>query len=507
MSKVTLKLSEITVLPQPRRQFRDIPALADDIREHGLLQPPTITPSKRLLMGERRFRACKLLGLESIEFNVYEKELTDDEILEIQVAENVARDDLTWQERALALLDIWNLKQHRGALEGWSWGVRQAAEMFKMSIGTVSYVLIVAKRLQQELTIEDESKRRYWQFDSPADAYRNGILAEEEDKWNKISAQQAQQNVNIGVISKEELNKNGTFQVEIDTSMWKELPQDGVIASEEAKLRYEANPFNTQPFEEYIKEKQAEHSTRSNTLYLSRRIIHTDSITYMNETPNFFDHIITDIPFGIDTNMLDQSLTSVSGIDRTADAHEVEENRQLHERFFKAAYKTTKDKAYVITFCDIMEFRRMVDLAEEAGFSCQRWPIIAPKTIAMNSSAHCNSTKNYEAVLICHKPGGTFINKLSSSLLPPASTKESKLNTGHVFAKPPEWVEILVNTISMEGQRILEPFAGGGSIVIKMLQMKREVFAVEKYEHQYNALLENVKREYFSKLNPNFIYK
>lgn len=510
-----LPLNEIVVLPQPRRIFRDIELLADDIRLHGLLQPPTITPSKRLLMGERRYRACKLLGMESIDVLVCEKEMTDDEVLEVQVAENVARDDLSWQERALAMLEIHTKKSLRGALEGWTWGQRETCKLFKMELGTVNYILRVAYKLKLEEALPDED-RKYWNFTSANEAYRMGLLAEEEDRLQAILAKETQQNINREqgtlLTSYQEVNQpttpgNGT------SIAGQDIPQGSTVVSADAfafeRERYNSNPLNTIPFDDYWAERQASIRQSANIIYLSSRILCCDSITYMNDpnNENFFDHIITDIPFGIDVAMLDQQTTGITGIERTASAHEVEENLELHKRFFTAAFKCTKDKSYVVTFCDIMEFRTMVDLAEEAGFSAQRWPLIWPKTIAMNSAAHCNSTKNYEIALICHKPGATFINKMSSSFLPSASTADAKKLTGHVFAKPFEVTRAIVEAITMPGQRILEPFAGGGSMVIEMLRAGREVCAVEKAEHQYNALLENVKREYYAKLNPNFIFK
>lgn len=507
MSKIHLKLSEITILPQPRKVFRDISALADDIREHGLLQSPTITPSKRLLMGERRFRACKLLGLESIDFNVHEKELSDDEILEIQVAENVARDDLSWQERALSMLDIYTLKRARGALEGWSWGQREASALFKIQLGTVNYVLRVAARLKAELELSEE-KRKYCKFDSAADAYRNGLLAEEEDRLLAELAKREQSSVNTAVdLSQPHVPSSNPAEIATIITTWCDLESSSNFDKDEARLRYESNPLNTIPYDDYLTERNKSIENQNNTIYLSSRIIHADSIDYMNSHEAMFDHILTDIPYAIEMDNLEQSDGSITGVERTTEAHSVQENLSLHERFFPAAFKCTKEKSYVITFCDMMEFRRMVDLAEAAGFTCQRWPLIWPKTIAMNSSAHCNTTKNYEIALICHKPGATFVNKLNTSFLPIVSSAEAKKLTGHVFAKPFEVTRILCETISHPGQRILEPFAGGGSMVLEMLRLKREVFAVEKFEHQYNALLENVKREYYLKLNKNYIFK
>ena len=69
--KKTLRLSEIEPnRDQPRKVFTDeaITALAESIREHGILQPilvrPLSTGGYQIVAGERRWRAARMLGLD-----------------------------------------------------------------------------------------------------------------------------------------------------------------------------------------------------------------------------------------------------------------------------------------------------------------------------------------------------------------------------------------------------------------------------------------------------------
>src|SRR5437764_10761198 len=73
--------------------------LADNIRQHGVLQPILLRPLPKgaadtyeLVAGARRYRASKLAGRESIPATV--RELTDAQALELQVIENVQRVDV-----------------------------------------------------------------------------------------------------------------------------------------------------------------------------------------------------------------------------------------------------------------------------------------------------------------------------------------------------------------------------------------------------------------------------
>jgi len=89
--------------PRVRTWDKDkLQELADSIRSHGLLQPVLVRPgsngSYHLVCGARRLRAAKIAGLERIQATI--RGLTDKEVLEIQVIENLQRQDLHFLEEA-----------------------------------------------------------------------------------------------------------------------------------------------------------------------------------------------------------------------------------------------------------------------------------------------------------------------------------------------------------------------------------------------------------------------
>ena len=95
---------------QPRQSFDEaaLVALADSLRERGLLQPVLVRPrpggTYELIAGERRWRAAQLAGLDTIPAVV--RDHADRESLELALIENMAREDLNPVEaaRACALL-------------------------------------------------------------------------------------------------------------------------------------------------------------------------------------------------------------------------------------------------------------------------------------------------------------------------------------------------------------------------------------------------------------------
>nr|WP_293301576.1 ParB/RepB/Spo0J family partition protein [Allomuricauda sp.] len=104
---VELDIESIEVNPfQPRSNFNDeaLEELASSIRELGIIQPITVRKLDfnkfQLVSGERRFRASKLVGLETIP--AYIRIANDQESLEMALVENIQRQDLDPIEIALS---------------------------------------------------------------------------------------------------------------------------------------------------------------------------------------------------------------------------------------------------------------------------------------------------------------------------------------------------------------------------------------------------------------------
>lgn len=102
---------------QPRKTFDEdaLLELSESIKQFGVLQPLLVTDKKdyyEIIAGERRWRAAKMAGLKKVPVII--KDLTDQEIVEISLIENIQREDLNPIEEAIAykrLLNEFNLKQ------------------------------------------------------------------------------------------------------------------------------------------------------------------------------------------------------------------------------------------------------------------------------------------------------------------------------------------------------------------------------------------------------------
>ncbi|MBR1641950.1 MAG: ParB/RepB/Spo0J family partition protein [Butyrivibrio sp.] len=117
-----LKITEVEPnKDQPRKTFNedDLLELADSIKQHGIITPLLVTKKNGMYMivaGERRWRAARKAGLKEVPAVV--KDLTDEEIAEIAIIENLQRVGINPIEEAFAfkqLIDNHNYTQDQVA--------------------------------------------------------------------------------------------------------------------------------------------------------------------------------------------------------------------------------------------------------------------------------------------------------------------------------------------------------------------------------------------------------
>lgn len=101
-----IELQKLVVNPfQPRKKFDDeaIEELAQSIVEHGIIQPIVVRKKGKkfeIVVGERRFRAAKIANLQEIPAIV--RDMTEEQMMEVAILENLQREDLTPIEEAEA---------------------------------------------------------------------------------------------------------------------------------------------------------------------------------------------------------------------------------------------------------------------------------------------------------------------------------------------------------------------------------------------------------------------
>ncbi|MNE39375.1 Chromosome-partitioning protein Spo0J [compost metagenome] len=121
---VEIPLGQLRANPyQPRKDFNEeaIQELAESIRQHGVIQPiivRSVLKGYEIIAGERRFRASQYCGKSTIPAVV--RSLSDQQVMEIALIENLQRENLNAMEIAVAyqgLMDQFSLTQEELSLK------------------------------------------------------------------------------------------------------------------------------------------------------------------------------------------------------------------------------------------------------------------------------------------------------------------------------------------------------------------------------------------------------
>lgn len=100
-----VRIDSIIIGDRRREDMGDVQGLADSIAKYGLLHPVVMDDQNRLVAGGRRLAACKLLGWEEIEAR-HIGELTEKQLREIELEENLRRKDLTEIEKSRNMVKL-----------------------------------------------------------------------------------------------------------------------------------------------------------------------------------------------------------------------------------------------------------------------------------------------------------------------------------------------------------------------------------------------------------------
>ncbi len=165
-----LQLDRIVPNPdQPRKDLGNgakIDELARSIQQEGLIQPIIVRKKMNnyeIVVGERRWRACKMVGLDKIPAIV--RDVNDHHILLQSLIENLHRKDLASTEREDAVYELWtsgNYKTQKGLADGLSYSkstVNEIIEAKEYRDRSGSAAELSTKLISQTKAIDDDDLR------------------------------------------------------------------------------------------------------------------------------------------------------------------------------------------------------------------------------------------------------------------------------------------------------------------------------------------------------------
>lgn len=485
-----------------RRDYGDLTGLKDSILRLGSIHP--IVLSRRadgefdLVAGGRRFRSFKELGAKVLthrsilvpgEFGfLFRDEIPEDQLREAELDENLYRLKPKWQEDVALVADVHALKRK---IHGTGkWGLQQTSELLGASYGTanVSYCVRLAKLIAK-------GDKAILECATMTDAIAVMVKRAED---SALSEMQRRVSSKVSPL----LGGNGSNVLETFTPLdLTEKPKS--TPSETAQLNSLLNLIS-KPKPSPATPVAPPSPSAPITIPLSSMFRHGDMRDILPTLPDeSFDHIVTDIPYGIDMDNL-----SAKQVTDVRETHDVEENLSLMPVFLSQAFRIIKPGGFCVFFYDLDHHEKLQTWARDFGFKVQRWPLIWYKTHqCQNNAAQYNFTKNFEVAMVLRKDSNTVLRKVATSSIWMGDGAAERKLYNNPFAKPfALWKELIFDNIAFPKQTVLDPFWGEGSSSRAAANCGLIPYGIEISEQHYNRGIEHMRGVYSLIHHSNVIF-
>jgi DNA modification methylase len=491
----SIPFNSIHVPERYRKDYGDTSGLRDSLLRLGSIHPIVLAMnggSPILVAGGRRYACYKELKIEEVwEGSVlnpeklgftWKENVAEDVRKEAELDENLFRLDTKWIEDVLIIADVHALK--RQMIGPREWGVEQTAALLGRGYGKtkVSHAVRLARLIR-------EGDKDIIEAENMSDAVAVMIKRKEDEALAEMQRRTASM-ISSGTSSfLDSLNINiGGPVIRHDTVEETSAAVGDLAVPASSTLAPTTSPTETGPPLE---------------IPLSRMFICGDALKIMPTLPEAsFDHIVTDIPYGIDMKNLDtRDMSAVEA------EHDVDQNVSMMEPFLREAFRLVRSGGFCVFFYDLDWHDYLQANAETVGWKVQRWPLIWYKTHnCQNNAAQYNFTKNYESIMVLRRDEKTVLRSpQGSSVWMGDGAAERKLYN-NPFAKPfPLW-KWLYDAVAFAGQKVLDPFCGEMSACRAAVNCGLTPFGIELRDTHFNRGLENMKGVFSLAHSSNVIF-
>lgn len=456
-------------------KYGDVTGLAESLKTLGTIHPIVLSRSNgtlTLVAGGRRYRAMQTLGIKELYHGstldperlgyVFADEVPESVRKEAELDENLHRLDVDWIDNVLLIADIHELNKAKNL----KWGHRQTAALLGKGYSrqSVGQALKVAKCLRA-------GDKEIQKCDTMMEALTILTKRKEDEALAEL---QRRANEKLG--KKIELaganapGSTASFLDKLNITFKKTpLPKPGETPAPETPALVEP-PIVSVPFS-----------------YMFRL---GDFRDVLSDSSFKVDHIVTDIPYGI-------SMDNLNNVEDVRAEHDVEQNVSMMKDFLILAYHITKPHGFCVFFYDLDHHEKLQTWAKAAGWKVQRWPYIAAKTSpCQNNAAQYNTTKNYECAMFLRKDEHTVLRKTISTSWKPYNFQAEAALYNNPFAKPFELWKDIYDAIAFPTQTVLDPFCGEMSACRAAANCGLTPFGVEINEKHFNRGLEMMRGVY-----------
>lgn len=215
---------------------------------------------------------------------------------------------------------------------------------------------------------------------------------------------------------------------------------------------------------------------------------HVDCVKWMAECPdNTFDVILTDPPYGMNAQDFGDGAGRMANSEHHYD-DSPEAWRELMNLVCKEFYRIADFEAHAYIFCDFDRFHELKSIMEAAGWYVFRTPLIVHKLSSgrVPLPEH-GPRRQYELILYAIK-GNRPVNGIFSDVIP-CRLEE---NLSHGANKPVELYVDLLKRSTLPGDKVLDAFAGSGTIFPAAHQCKLYATGLELNAEYYGIAVKRL---------------
>jgi hypothetical protein len=503
-----LPLSSIIFGDRARKDYQGIEKLAESIQLDGLIQPIILSATDfSLVAGGRRYHAIKTLDPAAVFYHgvsstpgtygfLWAHELDPVKQWRLEFAENFNRQDFHWLEAARLMVRIHNTATAEAALAHSDWSTAQTATLMDPK-GSVrrTHVQHAIKVIEAVDAVVGGDKEL---IAAPSLAAAVKILLERKTAEAVARLVGNPSTPHVGGFTAADSRPSNPLA---DPSNW--------VVTDSSKPVSGPNPAATNVLDELDGEAPAKPTVaitepaKPEVRVINQVEIPLSRLLYKGHAvdeiiPAFIKqgltvkHIITDPPYGIDMDNLDEN----KGVKFVVDEHDVDENLTLIEAFLPLAFQLLAETGFLIMWYDLDHHEKIRDWGTKAGFKVTRWPLIWQKLHPnRNQAPQYNPTKRTEVAMLMRKGNATLIKPVPSNVYTCDGLTERKM-FDNPFAKPAELWKWLFEMVCLPGDTVCDPFMGGGSMPRAAANFGLRPIGMEKKELHFNRAVELMKETY-----------
>lgn len=443
--------NDILVEDRQRKRIKKgkIEELARSIDDIGQLHPGICYINKEeqltLIIGECRLKACKLLKLP---FSYTLKEEITDELLlhQIELEENLYREDLHWLDEVNAKKELHELYQLRYGLtqQGAAGGhkLSDTADHLGTSLGLIAGDIEVA----------------VWASEVP----------EVADAKNKTMAKKIVERLKKGV--KRHIALKEALDI-VDTIEDEDGDEDEFDTLTDPDAPDSPEIINTRDM--VLPKPKIDKTTQKILVeYDSRCWLGKMEPILENLDPGLsgFDIVIFDPPWGVD---FDKVRLDSGDTETYEDSFELFQIRLLH--WLELIYDEMTENSHLYMFFGIVQHQFVYDTLEQVGFTTNRMPLFWYKKGAHRTRApEVWPGRCYEAIAYARK-GSKPLFKLGAPDIIETPAPTPNMKQDHPSAKHPDiYKELLIRSAS-PGDKVLDPMAGSGMCAVACEALRTEL--------------------------------